>query len=173
MKIYTKTGDRGQTGLLGGQRVSKNDPCIEAIGEVDELNALLGVLITQTTTPASTALLQRIQKNLFTIGATLADVRTTQKRAPLTQEVLAMEQYIDELDSHLPELKNFILPGGTPFAAHTHLARAVCRRAERRVVGLPGIDDVVIYLNRLSDLLFVLARADCHNAGVAEEIWKS
>ncbi len=180
MKIYTKTGDDGQTGLFGGPRVSKDAPRIEAYGTVDELNSVLGLARTAKLDPDADALVSRIQNELFALGAQLA---TPDPAAHGTQmitaaHVAALESAIDHYEAELEPLKNFILPGGTPAAAHLHLARAVCRRAERRLVTLCGEPDeavapeLVIYLNRLSDLLFVLARAVNRAAGVPDVPWQ-
>ena len=172
MKIYTRTGDTGDTGLFGGGRVPKNHLRVEAYGEVDELNAAIGLAAVPVEVDGADALLERlrlIQEDLFAIGAHLATPTTPKgDRAaahlpPLPGErIAAMEGWIDEADSHLPPLRSFILPGGTETAARFHLARTVCRRAERRVLALhletPVAESVLVYLNRLSDLLFTLAR---------------
>lgn len=182
MHIYTKSGDKGETGLLGGRRVSKSDCRIFTIGAVDELNAYIGVLGTQTTTKKTAALLMQIQNELFRIGAQLADPDGKFTKNPIGgKEVAALENYIDALEKKLPPLKNFILPGGTAFSAHAHVARAICRRAERQVVVLqektskekiPLDQHIIIYLNRLSDLLFMLAREEMFEKGKKETIWK-
>ncbi|HEV3343201.1 MAG TPA: cob(I)yrinic acid a,c-diamide adenosyltransferase, partial [Pirellulales bacterium] len=165
MKIYTKTGDAGETGLFGGPRVFKDDPRVEAYGDVDELNAVLGLVRCEAIESRIDQLLARIQNELFDLGAELASPepdRVGTKRVA-TAQVGALESAIDEYEAGLPPLKTFILPGGVRAAALLHLARTVCRRAERRVVALgrrePISAEVVIYLNRLSDLLFVLSRA--------------
>ena len=178
MKIYTRTGDDGTTGLLGPGRVRKSEPRVEAFGSVDELNAALGVaraLDREGWLPE----IEAIQAKLFNLGAELA---ATTPEAPATLEritegdVAALEQSIDRLDRELPPLKNFILPGGSGLAAHLHLARAVCRRAERRLVTLMASATIeprlLRYLNRLADLLFVMARWCNHRAGVAEIEWR-
>jgi cob(I)alamin adenosyltransferase len=179
MKIYTKTGDRGETGLLGGARVPKDATRVAAYGDVDEANAALGAVIALA--EASLArLLGAIQKDLFAIGARLADpthklAARRAKAAVTTAHVRRLEKAIDARERELPTLRAFVLPGGTPAAALLHQARTVVRRAERSVVSLsreaavePGI---LVYLNRLSDLLFVLARHENHRAGLVEERW--
>lgn len=179
MKIYTRTGDDGSTGLLGAGRVPKNAPRVEAYGAVDELNACLGVVRTLGAAGLD-ADLAAIQVKLFTVGALLA---VTEPEPPprlgaiTNDDIAALEAVIDRLEATLPVLKNFILPGGTPLAAHLHLARTVCRRAERRVVALLQHEKVdlaiVQYLNRLADLLFVMARAANRQGGGAEVEWHS
>ena len=169
MKIYTKTGDSGDTGLLGGGRVHKDDPRVDAYGQVDELCALIGLALALAPEDFARDALERIQRDLFTMGAELAtpEPATLGKVLlgnPLGEpEVQALEQIIDEREDMLAPLTNFILPGGTSKAAALHVARTVCRRAERAVVSLTRDTQVspaiVKYLNRLSDLLFVLARA--------------
>ncbi|MEK7524228.1 MAG: cob(I)yrinic acid a,c-diamide adenosyltransferase [Patescibacteria group bacterium] len=174
--IYTKSGDKGETGLLGGKRVLKNDARIEAIGEVDELNASLGVLLSHEPPIITAAILEQIQNDIFVIGAQLAYAEAKSQKGMQESHVHFLENEIDILEKKLPPLTNFILPGGTPFAAHAHLARAVCRRAERRIVALAQNSSVspqiVIYLNRLSDLLFMLARDELYEKNVPEQIWK-
>ena len=180
MKIYTKTGDRGTTGFFGGARVSKDDVRVEAYGSVDETNAVIGAARAQGLSPTVDAVLAQVQTDLFAVGAELACVPGAEDRLgmPLiaASDIERLEHAIDAAESGLPELKNFILPGGTSGAALLHLARTVCRRAERRSVSLrnasPLRDEIVIYLNRLSDLLFVLARRENHEAGVADVPWK-
>ena len=180
MKIYTKTGDQGMTGLLGNRRVPKDDARIEAYGTVDELNAMLGLVRTNGLDKAVDGLLAVVQGDLFVVGSALADP------APggpfhnvITGEHIArLESAIDTLETELQPLTQFILPGGTLAAAQIHLARTICRRAERLTVKLsrqPGEDvpgSLVIYLNRLSDLLFVVARIVNHRAEVADIPWK-
>jgi cob(I)alamin adenosyltransferase len=178
MKIYTRTGDRGETGLYGGARVSKSHPRVAAYGEVDELNACLGVIGAQSDVPAEVAAdLVEIQKDLFAIGARLADPdakgRST-KTAVGEGDISRLENWIDQFEASLPPLRRFILPGGTHAGALLHLGRTVCRRAERAAVALgpDAVDkEVVVYLNRLSDLLFVLARAVNHRAAHPETEW--
>jgi cob(I)alamin adenosyltransferase len=178
VKIYTKTGDTGETGLLGGARVSKAAPRVAAYGDVDELNAWLGVA-RSTADGALTSMLEQLQRQLFAIGARLADpagavANRVAKAAVSSEDIAQLEAWIDRLDEELPPLRRFILAGGVPAAASLHVARTVCRRAERSVVAL-GRDavesDVLVYLNRLSDLLFVMARAANHRSGVAEAEW--
>ncbi|MDP3910361.1 MAG: cob(I)yrinic acid a,c-diamide adenosyltransferase [Gemmatimonadales bacterium] len=170
MKIYTKTGDEGETGLFGGGRVPKDDPRVQAYGDVDELNAAIGLAASLESQTFETAVLEHMQRDLFTIGAQLATpdsarlAKALAPRAPIGEGgIAALEGVIDRLESGLPPLTAFILPGGTPKAAAFHLARTVCRRAERSVVTLAravAIAPLIVkYLNRLSDLLFVLARA--------------
>ena len=183
MKIYTKTGDAGETGLFGGGRTSKDSPRVAAYGEVDELNAALGLARALEPQEFADALLQRIQRDLFTIGAELAtpDPDKLQKALSRTSaaigesDIAALEDAIDGHQSRLEPLKNFILPGGAPKAAALHLARTVCRRAERAVVALSRHEQIspaiLRYLNRLSDLLFVLARAANAHAGRPDVKW--
>ena len=176
MKIYTKTGDAGETGLFGGGRVPKDDPRVRAYGEVDELNATLGFAAALDPAEFASDLLQAVQRDLLAIGSELATPSPEKARAKVgAARVQAIEQHIDQYEATLPPLKHFILPGGTPKAAALHLARTTCRRAERAVVALARdqqIDPVIIhYLNRLSDLLFVLARAVNARAGRADIVW--
>jgi cob(I)alamin adenosyltransferase len=181
MKIYTKSGDGGQTGLFAGGRVSKDHPRIEACGTIDELNALLGLARSQGLPPDVDQVVSRIQSDLFTVGAQLAaaDAAESMLRPVSGTDVEALEQAIDRWEKSLPPLKNFILPGGAASAATLHVARTVCRRAERRVVGLasateqPVSDGVICYLNRLSDLLFVAARAVNADHNVPDCLWQS
>ena len=178
MKIYTKTGDEGETGLFDNTRVSKADARVDAYGEVDELNAWLGMVRASGLDADLDRTLLAVQRDLMAVGARLADPR---ERIAARVETVALdgaaiarlEQAIDALDTELPALTAFVLPSGTLAAAHLHVARAVCRRAERRVVGLPGPVDpvVIVYLNRLSDLLFTMARGVNHRAGAAETAW--
>ena len=179
MKIYTKTGDAGETSLFDKTRVSKADARVDAYGEVDELNATLGAARAAGVDADLAGALETIQKELFAVGARLADPshriagRVT-KAAVSESEVQQLEQLIDRLESELEPLRKFILPGGALPGALLHVSRTICRRAERRVVGL-GPDAVepivIVYLNRLSDLLFVMARAANRRAGVAETEW--
>lgn len=179
MKIYTRTGDSGSTGLFGGPRVPKDDDRIEAFGTVDELNAAIGTARSAGLETSVDAQLEKIQHELFSMGAQLATPNPDDHNLPKigSTQIERLEGWIDEHDGSLPELKNFIIPAGDSGASHLHLARAVCRRAERRVVTLQrrggvGIaDDLVTYLNRLSDLLFVLTRVINHHAGVGEVAW--
>jgi cob(I)alamin adenosyltransferase len=177
--LYTKTGDRGDTGLFDGTRVSKADSRVDAYGEVDELNAWLGVCRSRDPGARVDEMLTRIQRDLFAVGATLADPRhriaSRVVKAALTDEDIArLEQWIDEMDGAVPPLRRFILPGGSAAGATLHLARTVCRRAERRIIALgDDVTDptVVIYMNRLSDLLFAMARAVNHDSGAGEIEW--
>jgi cob(I)alamin adenosyltransferase len=179
VKIYTRTGDTGETALFDNSRVSKADPRVDAYGEVDELNACLGTALAAGMNRDVATIVETIQKDLFAVGARLADPSSriadrVTKAAVTTDSISALEVAIDRLETELPPLKRFILPGGSPAGALLHLARTVCRRAERRVVALgpdavePG---VIVYLNRLSDLLFVMARAVNHRAGIPETEW--
>jgi cob(I)alamin adenosyltransferase len=181
MKIYTKTGDTGQTGLFGGGRVSKDDPRVEAYGDVDELNAVLGLARAAEIMPRIDEVLVPIQRDLFSIGALLStpDLKKMHDHLAKAQvdedRISELERAIDACDKELEPLRAFIVPGGTPKAAALHVARTVCRRAERRVIHLqkeveiPQI--VVVYLNRLSDLLFTLARVANTRAGAGEVTW--
>ncbi len=179
MKIYTKTGDAGETSLFDNSRVSKADPRVDAYGEVDEVNACLGAAVAAGVDSDIAGVLTTIQKDLFAVGARLADPlsriadRVT-KAAVTDQQIELLEATIDRLETELTPLRRFILPGGSPAGSLLHLARTVCRRAERRVVGL-GADavepGVIVYLNRLSDLLFVMARAVNRRAGIPETEW--
>jgi len=179
MKIYTKTGDAGDTRLFDNTRVSKADPRVDAYGEVDELNACLGAAIAAGVGPDVAAALESIQKDLFALGARLADPSSriadrVTKAAVTDADVERLEQTIDRLDAEVPPLRHFILPGGSTGGALLHLARTVCRRAERRVIGLGtnAVEPVlIVYLNRLSDLLFVMERAVNHRAGRPEVEW--
>jgi len=184
LKIYTKTGDGGDTGLFGGgRRVSKDHPRVEAYGQVDELNAALGVALALEPRTLCRDLLEAVQRDLFTIGAELATPDPAKLVKALggppvgAAQVAALEQAIDQHEAQLPPLKQFILPGGVPKAAALQLARTICRRAERAVVTLhrdhkaAGSSSIVPYLNRLSDLLFVLARVANHTAGGPEPTW--
>ena len=178
MRIYTRTGDKGDTGLFGGGRVGKDDARVEAYGEVDELNAVLGLARSIELMPRIDEVLVPIQRDLFSLGALLATpehekMRQHLEKARIDEERIAqLERAIDAGEAELEPLRAFILPGGTPKAAALHVARTVCRRAERRVVALrrdveiPEL--VVVYLNRLSDLLFVLARVANRRAGAGE-----
>lgn len=175
MKIYTKTGDAGMTGLVGGERVAKSDPRIEAYGTVDELNAALGLAVTSAEAPTA-ARLGVIQNELFTLGSHLATPEGSARRSTLpTIEpgwITRLEGEIDLAEAELPPLRQFILPGGSVPAAHLHLARTICRRAERCCVGLASCPaGVVTYLNRLSDWLFVMARLQNHAKKVADVPW--
>jgi cob(I)alamin adenosyltransferase len=181
MKIYTKTGDKGDTGLFGGGRVSKDHPRVEAYGDVDELNAALGLARSTGSLPRVDDVLAGAQRDLFAIGALLATPDHEKMREHLAkariddERISDLERAIDAGDAELEPLRAFIVPGGTPKAAALHLARTICRRAERRVVALQHDEKipqlVVIYLNRLSDLLFTLARVANHRAGAGDVSW--
>ena len=181
MKIYTRTGDQGDTGLFGGGRVPKDHPRVVAYGDVDELNSMLGVVRATEPTEFSDSLLESIQQDLFSIGGQLAapdpgPVARALAKAELPPErVTLLERMIDEADVELPPLRAFVLPAGTSKAAALHYARTVCRRAERSVVHLARESQVpsafVVYLNRLSDLLFTLARLANHRSGVSDTTW--
>ena len=180
MRIYTKTGDDGTTGFLGQGRVPKDNPRIEAYGTVDELNAILGIARAQGMDHQLDELVTRLQNDLFALGSALADPVPQGPFHNCLNEahVAALEQAIDALETELGPLTQFILPGGELSASQVHLARTVCRRAERLVVRLsrvPGEDvpkTLIVYLNRLSDLLFVLARVLNHRAGITDTVWK-
>lgn len=183
VRIYTRTGDTGETGLFGGQRVSKDHLRVETYGTVDELSSALGLARSLAQDEELSTLLFRIQHDLFTLGADLA---TPEVEAPLRGRVSvprtlpamadALEREIDRLDAQLPPLTRFILPGGSPFASALHLARAVCRRAERIAVSLSHAEsinaEILRYLNRLSDLLFVMARIANQRLGEPDVIWE-
>ncbi len=185
MKIYTKTGDKGQTSLISGRRVSKADIRIDSYGTVDELNSWIGLVRDQPVNESRRDLLKEIQDRLFTVGATLATDpdKTPRKAMPDIEEgdISLLEQAMDAMDAELPELRLFVLPGGHESVSYAHLARTVCRRAERLVIALDNessrlgvpIDPLVIqYLNRLSDYLFVLSRKMTQELGVEEVAWK-
>ena len=179
MRIYTRTGDDGSTGLFGGARIGKDDLRIEAYGTIDELNAWLGKVATHDACEPLRMQLQAIQSELFTLGSHLA---TTDPQWALKLPALnpqgpeGLEAWMDELESSLPELTSFVLPGGHPAAADAHLARTVCRRAERRCVQLHRVEAIdplgLAYLNRLSDALFMLGRWLTHATGSPEIPWK-
>ncbi|HSJ25282.1 MAG TPA: cob(I)yrinic acid a,c-diamide adenosyltransferase [Longimicrobiales bacterium] len=180
-RIYTKTGDAGETALFGGVRVRKSHPRVEAYGAVDELNAVLGWARLSLADEATARRLLDVQADLFALGAHLAtevpEGRTPPQLPPLPDtRIPDLEAWIDAAEDGLPELRSFILPGGSAGAAALHVARTVCRRAERRVTELAAHDDVapsiVVYLNRLSDLLFVLARRENQVAGVNDVPWQ-
>lgn len=181
MKIYTRTGDDGETGLFGGGRVPKDDPRTAAYGDVDELNCALGLVRSAAPADFFDSLLESIQRDLFAIGGHLATpdprkvAKALEKAELSTDRVALFEQTIDDADEELPPLHAFVLPAGTPKAAALHLARTICRRAERSVVTLAREQEVpalfLIYLNRLSDLLFTLARLANHRAGTGDVTW--
>ncbi len=178
MKIYTRTGDDGTTGLFSGIRVAKNSARVEAYGAIDELNAALGLAAAAGPVGPVADWIREIQCMLFALGADVATPGTESggrivRIAP--PQILRLEDGIDRMTGELPELKNFILPGGTPAAAHIHAARTICRRAERRALELAGQEpvnaDAIVYLNRLSDFLFTLARWENSLRGTAETAW--
>ena len=178
-RIYTKSGDHGETGLGDGTRVPKDHPRVVAYGMVDELNAVLGLLLTASPSVKEADLLRSIQNDLFDVGADLCtpqavDEQPAQKLRVRPEQATRLEQAIDRLNEPLEPLRSFVLPGGTPAAAWCHLARTVCRRAERAVVTLMRGEhvnpEVLVYLNRLSDLLFVLARV-YNDGGKADVLW--
>lgn len=188
-RVYTRTGDQGLTGLVGGHRISKADLRIDCYGTVDELNAALGLVRLHTTTPMGIptppgvlgldAILERVQNELFNLGSQLAtrqeDLRPTQP-VVCDRHVTQLETEIDAYNAELPELRSFVLPGGGPLGAHLHLARTICRRAERLTVALaaeqPLAPVTIHYLNRLSDALFVWARWAAKATGQAEALWQ-
>jgi cob(I)alamin adenosyltransferase len=179
VKIYTRTGDAGDTGLFDGTRVAKDDPRVAAYGDVDEVNAWLGLANTEVGESDLRPMLERIQRDLFAVGARLADpsrkiADRVSKAAVTSEDISRLEAWIDGLESELPTLRRFILAGGCRSGAMLHVARTICRRAERAIVSL-GRDafepEVLIYVNRLSDLLFVMARVANHRAGVPETEW--
>lgn len=180
MKIYTKAGDTGQTSLIGGRRVPKSDHRIDAYGTVDELNAWIGLLRDQPINESRRGLLKEVQDRLFTIGATLATdpEKEIKKAMPdiLPTDVTLLEQAMDDMDTELPELRKFVLPGGHPSVSYAHLARTVCRRTERLVIALsqesPVDERLIQYLNRLSDYLFVLGRKMAFELGAEEVSWE-
>ncbi|MEI6512572.1 MAG: cob(I)yrinic acid a,c-diamide adenosyltransferase [bacterium] len=178
MRIYTKTGDRGETDLIGGKRVRKNDPRVEAYGTVDELNSHLGLSRAYLSYRDLAALIEQIQNHLFELGAELAG--STEKSDPhlcvTTSHVEFLEHAIDKLENDIEPLNAFILPGGTPVAAQLHIARSVCRNAERKVIALSEIEEInpeiIRYLNRLSDFLFTSARTVNQRAGYSDLKWR-
>jgi cob(I)alamin adenosyltransferase len=178
MKIYTKTGDEGLTSLIGGTRVPKYDLRIESYGTVDELNSYIGMIRDHDIDASDKDILKEIQDRLFTIGAALAsDPEKSKMKIPdlHLSDITFLENQMDEMNLVLPELKHFILPGGSPVVSFCHVARCVCRRAERIIVHLKSEsfveEKVVVYLNRLSDYLFVLSRKLCHSQNVPENKW--
>lgn len=179
MKIYTRTGDQGDTGLFGGVRVPKTDLRVEAYGTIDETNAAIGLALSLCSAPFVKRVLLEVQSDLFTLGAELCAAPGHESRLGIQlltdADVARLELAIDQAEEPLPELKNFILPGGPPDAAALHLARTVARRAERRTLTLSQREavraTVLVYLNRLADLLFVLARRTQHETGGRETPW--
>jgi len=183
MKIYTKRGDKGETSLIGGTRVPKHHTRIEAYGTVDELNSYMGLIQSQPVMekiPELQKQILAIQNQLFSLGSILAsDPKKSRMKLPeiVEADIEALEKSIDEMEGELQPLRNFVLPGGHPANAMAHLARTVCRRAERRVVALNETEEVlnpvsIQFLNRLSDWLFVLSRYISHHAGAEEILWK-
>lgn len=179
MKIYTKTGDKGKTSLLGGTRVSKSHERINAYGTIDELNSFLGLVSDLDPSENRANFIRNIQFRLFTIGSSLAaetDKAKIFKPDLEESDIEALEKAIDEMNKSLPEMKNFIIPGGHQLVSSTHIARTVCRRAERLITKLSETEDIediiIIYLNRLSDYLFVLARKQGFDLNVEELPWK-
>lgn len=179
LKIYTKTGDSGETGLFDGTRVTKADPRVAAYGDVDELSAWLGLVRSASTDDELVGMLEQIQRDLFALGARLADpasriaARVT-KAAVTPNDIARLEGWIDLLESELPPLRRFILAGGSAAGASLHVARTICRRAERGMVGLGAgafENELLVYVNRLSDLLFVMARAANRRGGATETEW--
>jgi cob(I)alamin adenosyltransferase len=179
MKIYTKTGDAGSTGLYGGARVDKDDPRVEAYGTVDETNAVIGTARAASPPEAVERVLAELQADLFVLGAELACVAGKEDKLRMrlldASDITRLESAIDDAEATLEPLQSFVLPGGSTAAAALHHARTVCRRAERRVLAAgraaPVRPEILVYLNRLSDLLFVLARRANRDAGVADEPW--
>ncbi len=177
MKVYTRTGDEGRTSLFSGGRVRKDDARIEAYGTVDELNSVLGVLLAESLPESAAEVLNTVQSALFAIGAALADPEGRLEHSPSAWQAADIESWIDEMDAELPELRAFILPGGSRGAALAHLSRTVCRRCERRVLALVAAGaempvGLVPYLNRLSDALFVLGRFLNERAGIPDHEWQ-
>ncbi|HEX6903168.1 MAG TPA: cob(I)yrinic acid a,c-diamide adenosyltransferase [Thermoanaerobaculia bacterium] len=180
-RIYTRTGDDGTTGLGGGQRVAKDSPRIEAYGTVDELSSEIGVALALGLHPRLAEVLTRVQNELFNVGSDLCILEEDKVKMPVpvveARHVEALERLMDELSTELGSLDNFILPGGSPEAAQLHVARTVCRRAERLCITLAREEPVgafvVRYLNRLSDALFVMARYENHQRGIPDVLWNS
>ncbi len=173
MKVYTKTGDTGETSLFSGGRVAKNDPRIEAYGTVDELNSVLGLLSAEPLPDEVIARIRAVQSALFSIGSSLADPEAKLKQDASAWAAGSLEVWIDAMDETLDELRAFILPGGCRAAALAQVARTVCRRAERRVLSIEGVHPgIVAYLNRLSDALFVLGRFLNARLGIADPEWR-
>jgi cob(I)alamin adenosyltransferase len=173
-KIYTRTGDTGTTGLSGGERIAKDSLRIEVIGQVDELNCAVGMVLIHTIRPTLQEVLSEVQHKLFDLGGELS---MPGYQAVLDEDVTALEEALDTLNAELPPLKEFILPGGGPAAAACHMARAICRRAERFMVTLARTEEInnhgQTYLNRLSDLLFVASRVLARDEGGSEVLWRN
>jgi cob(I)alamin adenosyltransferase len=178
MKIYTKKGDSGETSLFGGDRVLKSNERIEAYGTVDELNSFVGLAASYDLSDKGTKNLRQVQELLFALGADLATPPSAKTRIDRIQEsdITFLEEAIDEMEEDLESLKNFILPGGSQAGATLHVARTICRRAERAAVACHKVDDIsdtcIKFLNRLSDFFFVMARYENKQAGIREETWK-
>jgi cob(I)alamin adenosyltransferase len=179
MKVYTKTGDKGQTSLIGGTRVPKSSMRIESYGTVDELNSYLGLVRDQEIDKEYSRQILEIQDRLFTIGSHLAsDPEKAKMKIPdlYDQDIINLEHWMDEMDKELPEMRSFVLPGGHPTVSHTHVSRCICRRAERIIVDLMNhehVEEIVPqYMNRLSDYLFVLSRKLSQDLGAEESPWK-
>ena len=177
VKIYTRTGDSGETSLFDGTRVPKSEARVSTYGDVDELNAFLGLARATSDDEQLRAMLERIQRDLFALGSRLADpshriAERVTKAAVTAEDIARLESWIDTLENELQPLRRFILPGGVAAGAYLHVARTVCRRAERAMVALGELEpELLVYVNRLSDLLFVMARAANHRAGTAETEW--
>ncbi|VVC04435.1 Cobalamin adenosyltransferase [Candidatus Bilamarchaeum dharawalense] len=173
MRIYTKFGDKGNTTLLGGSVVPKNHPRVEAYGSMDELNAILGVIISFSTDPELTTSLSKIQKDLFVIGAELAG---SKNRSLSPARIGEIESEIDSMEADLPPINHFIIPGGSKTASLLHLARTICRRSERQIIALSQKEvinpEIIIYVNRVGDFLFVQARHVNYRKKISETIWK-
>lgn len=181
MKIYTKGGDKGETGLFGGERVSKNSPRIEAYGTIDELNSFIGLALTETKDSEVKKLLEKVQNTLFVLGSDLSTPDNEKNKSHNIPRIsknsyAKIEKEIDKFDYRIDELKNFILPGGSKSAALLHVCRTICRRSERQAVALNNIvnlnPDIIILLNRLSDLFFVLARYENKISGIEDIKWE-
>ncbi len=178
--LYTRTGDNGTTSLVGGERVPKDSVRLESYGTIDELSSFIGAVLSDHSCPNNVrTILLKVQNKLFNIGCYLATASTIDSPSALfgltRQDIAEIENNIDALDAATPKIRAFVLPGGTMLAAHAHIARTVCRRAERRILTLQAeapVDNLVLeYINRLSDMLFIMARYINHQAGVAEITW--
>ena len=179
MKLYTRTGDDGSTGLFGGQRLGKEDLRVEAYGTADELNSALGLAAAACSFDEISSIINLLQRRLFDLGADLCTPNATEVQQPVRiepQHVAELEKMIDQISAQLPPLTSFVLPGGTELSARLHQSRAICRRAERRIVALarnePIGDHVLPFMNRLSDLLFVLARRANQLAEIDDTPWR-
>ncbi len=175
-KIYTRTGDKGKTRLANGEEVSKDSLRVSAYGDVDELNSVIGLVLTENPDDKLAAVLSKIQHTLFDLGGELASDGMIEGLVTI-QHVSELEKHIDQMNTELPPLEEFILPGGTKSASMLHLARTVCRRAERTIIALEHSEtvaaEIIQYMNRLSDLLFVIARYENHRGGNQEVYWKN